>query len=66
MGKMYEIREVGFIPGTHIDEALKEALEYAKQHICDVKFNWNGLTITVSYLDNEEELKRIRKTVIGR
>lgn len=48
----YEIRRIGILAGTDIETAVGGAINYAKENQCDVRFDFNGVEMEISYSDS--------------
>ena len=57
MGRVYdEVKYIEIVAGTEIQEAVREAIKLAKRENVIVKFNFNGVELSVTQHDDVEEL----------
>jgi len=55
VSRMILIQRVEFLAGTSLQEAVREAYEYACRNRCIVQFNFNGVEMSVSWVSEVEE-----------
>jgi len=52
----YEIKEIEFLPGTHISTSIKQAIKLARRDNCTVKFKFNGTFVKVNAYSKESDV----------